>query len=614
MATTKLMFKIFTYLTAVIVWIAPTSTRAATEPATIKLETLTWEECPLTPITDMGDLTGFYRHTQLQGHLVQDGLSLDSVPAFWTTGSDFPYRKKESEKEVFFVDEFSVARFLGGFPQQWTHGGNQLPTNDMAYLDDNGKLCYRLDLVRTRLEPYIKNGYTHFTIQLGNVPWAMSRDPSKSGPFGGTEPPRDWKEWREFIRAVCGEIKAAYPQEVLDHLRFKIGNEYNSQESFSGSFEDYLKLYDYSAAAIQEVFPKAPIMPGEFAGGAGAGSNGISYVKLFDHFTNDKNRAGGFTPPHASALVRSTHSFPSARDIGPRERVRSALGSFREVLAGKPEKLKKGLSLEYHQYGVLGTRFDDKINDVGVRAASWQFQVMFRSRAAGYLDKCWAWGKTEMIAKDKNTSTHFLNSIGWLYAILDHLRGDHAWLVQPLQPQNSKRDVTAAVFTNNQRVALLLASWAPADDAGGLMTVRLKIPRKTLPFVPDLKQARMVAFDNGTSFFGEVRRDLEKEGNLKAVFAGNPEAIGTVRDMAQDYPTARAMIFRQLEKYIGIQQQSLTLQPVPEGKLVLRNTSGLSVLELDAQLAPDDLSVIVFDRTTPHLIMWEPHAQHVVKK
>jgi hypothetical protein len=41
---------------------------------------------------------------------------------------------------------------------------------------------------------------------------------------------------------------------------------------------------------------------------------------------------------------------------------------------------------------------------------------------------------------------------------------------------------------------------------------------------------------------------LEKEGNLKAVFAQNPEAIGSVRDMAQDYPAARTMIFRQLEK------------------------------------------------------------------
>ena len=222
---------------------------------------------------------------------------------------------------------------------------------------------------------------------------------------------------------------------------------------------------------------------------------------------------------------------------------------------------------------------------------------MFRSRAAGYLDKCWAWGKSETIAKDKNTSTHFLNSIGWLYSILDHLRGDHAWLVEPLQPQNSKRDVTAAVFTNDRRVVVLLASWAPADDPGGPMKVRLKIPEKTLPFVPDLKLARMVAFDNGTSFFGEVRRDLEKEGNLKAVFAKNPEAIGSVRDMAQDYSAARTMIFRELEKYIGIQQQSLTLQPLPEGKLTLRNPSGAAVLEMDAQLAPDDLCVIVFDRS-----------------
>jgi hypothetical protein len=30
----------------------------------------------------------------------------------------------------------------------------------------------------------------------------------------------------------------------------------------------------------------------------------------------------------------------------------------------------KELSFEYSQYGVLGTRFDDKINDVGRKAAS----------------------------------------------------------------------------------------------------------------------------------------------------------------------------------------------------------------------------------------------------
>lgn len=38
----------------------------------------------------------------------------------------------------------------------------------------------------------------------------------------------------------------------------------------------------------------------------------------------------------------------------------------------------------------------------------------------------------------------------------------------------------------------------------------------------DLKQTHMVAFDKGTSLFGVVRCNLEKEGNLKAVFAQNP--------------------------------------------------------------------------------------------
>lgn len=59
------------------------------------------------------------------------------------------------------------------------------------------------------------------------------------------------------------------------------------------------------------------------------------------------------------------------------------------------------------------------------------------------------------------------------------------------------------------------------------------------------------------------------------------------------------MIFRQLQKYIGIQQQSLTLQPLVEGKLGLHIQSGRAVLELDAQLAPNDLKVIVFDKTPP---------------
>ena len=160
------MLKFSSVLAAAIVWTTPMSSQAVTEPSTGKMAALAWEECPLGPITDMGALTGFYRNTQLQSHLVQDGLYLESVPEVWTTGSDFPYTKKESDKEVFSWTSSPSHVSWRGFPQQWKHGDNQLPTNGMAYLDEKGKLCCRLDLVRARLDPYIKNGYTHFTIQL----------------------------------------------------------------------------------------------------------------------------------------------------------------------------------------------------------------------------------------------------------------------------------------------------------------------------------------------------------------------------------------------------------------------------------------------------------------
>ncbi len=43
--------------------------------------------------TDLGVTGGFYRNTQLQGHLVAHGLHLETVPDFWTTGSDFPLQE-----------------------------------------------------------------------------------------------------------------------------------------------------------------------------------------------------------------------------------------------------------------------------------------------------------------------------------------------------------------------------------------------------------------------------------------------------------------------------------------------------------------------------------------
>jgi hypothetical protein len=548
-----------------------------------------------TQIADIGILDGFYRHTQMQGHLVQDGLYLYNVPDFWCTGSDFPYLKKESEKEVLFVDEFSVTRFLGGYNQDWNHSGRQLKTNDMVWLDKNGNVRYRLNLVKGRLQPYIDNGYTNFIIGIDNV-WDLSRDPEQSGPFGPTAPPRDWQEWYDFIKKVCGAMTCVYPEEVQQNLKFKIGNEYNQKKSFAGTHEDYLKMYDYSAAAIRSVFPDVEIMPGEIGGGASGPENSVDYPDLFDHLVSGTNYAGLPDPSPVSVLARSSHSFPFVRDLSPLERVESSINSFKEVLDGKPAAFQESLSFEYHQFGVIGSPLIQSGSYNGSREASWQFQVMFRSKASGYLDKCWAWGKSEKIAVSQTQETHILNGIGWLYSVLDHLRGDHTYLPLTMQAEDVDCDVTSVAFVNDSCVTLMLGSWSGSFDATDSIPVRLEIPQSILPFELNLQQAETISSIDAENTYREIRSDLEASDNLKPFFIENQQALGTIPTMASNFGSAKVMIYENMEKYGPVQQQSLTLKPVPEGKFSILSKPEEKRTEVSAVLSHDEVCVLVFRR------------------
>lgn len=109
----------------------PMITWAVAEPSAGKMAAFAWEECPLAPITDMGALNGFYRNTQLQGHLVQDGLYLDSVPEFWTTGSNvYLHIWNSTGTELCFAamkNRVLSARFLdGGAPVAFEQKDNRL--------------------------------------------------------------------------------------------------------------------------------------------------------------------------------------------------------------------------------------------------------------------------------------------------------------------------------------------------------------------------------------------------------------------------------------------------------------------------------------------------------
>jgi len=554
-----------------------------------------WNAANPNSLTSLGTQNGFYRYTQLQGHLIQDGLNLYEVPEWWTTGSDFPYLKKNTAREVFFVDNISITRFLGGYNQDWKHGGTQLPSNDLAYVDDKGKVQYRLELVEQRLRPYLDNGYTSFIIGIENVPWDLAREPNLTGPYGNASPPRDWNEWHDFVLAVCQELRRVLPPESIEQLKFKIGNEYNQKKSFKGSHEDFLKLYDYSAAAIQKVFPQAGIMPGEIGGGGRHPDNAIDYPDLFQHFVDGQNRTGASEPPPVHVLARSSHSFPHVKDLSPQDRVHASVQTMAEVLDGKPRAFSSNLRMEHHQFGVLGAPNDPSAQQTGVRVASWHFQSIFRLKAASYLDNVWSWDKAERIVFPDAGETHLMNSIGWLYSILDHLQGQRMHLLAAFQPVEREAEVTAAAFAGDDQFTLIIASWTPADaPVADPYLALIQIPESIIPFPLQDAQARYLRLDPKDNPFAAIRADLREAGLLNATYANPLQPTARLRDMAADYTDARRLVRENLQSYSGIQQASLRLQPATRETVRVHAAPRAGRLDAQVQLKPNDVLVIQF--------------------
>jgi hypothetical protein len=82
--------------------------------------------------------------------------------------------------------------------------------------------------------------------------------------------------------------------------------------------------------------------------------------------------------------------------------------------------------------------------------------------------------------------------------------------------------------------------------------------------------------------------------NLKPEFAAPDVPPATLLQMARDPLVARRMVLTNRAKYEAAQQNSLTLQPLPEGLLEIQRSTAGPFVTMDVLLEPDDLRVFVF--------------------
>lgn len=520
-------------------------------------------------VISLGEMDGFYRYTAVLGPLLAEGHRLREIPQ-WMLETDFPYKRRPYGKEAPFTDGMTVVRLLGGWENRQFPEDRRNDPNDLVYRDEEGTLHYRWHLLKARLDPYIQHGYTDLTLVLDNVPWCLPAEPVAGG-FGQVAPPGDYMEWYHFIRDLCRELKRLYGEETVSQFRFRMGTEMQDHRRFSGSFEEYLKYYDFAARAVKEEIPEAGFGPFNRSMPMAADQKKelpydlIDILDVVRHCATGTNYATGEIGSPIDFLARSFYYFSSQpRDgvfanIHPDQRTPEQGNLWREARAIHPSMAT--LSREVHELGPhLNTEEGLYGLDTGARGAAQTLHTLVNFKEEG-ADRLWHWELFEDIAADKA----LLLSQGWLYSVMDHMRGGDLYSV-PVRAQTTHENTHKALLSvKADQAILLVATWHVDRVRKQPDRLEVNLPRTVLR--REISRIQSVALDEESSVYDVIRKDLKEAGLLSErhlAHRGDPATLavtGGYHVMASDRWEGRRFIEGNWEKYSRLMRDSLRLHP-----------------------------------------------------
>jgi xylan 1,4-beta-xylosidase len=95
-------------------------------------------------------------------------------------------------------------------------------------------------------------------VELSFMPRDLAADPSKTvfEYAAIVSPPKDWNRWYDLVRDLVAHLVQRYGLErVRDAWSFEVWNEANLEVFWSGTPQEYLRLYDETADAVRSVHP-----------------------------------------------------------------------------------------------------------------------------------------------------------------------------------------------------------------------------------------------------------------------------------------------------------------------------------------------------------------------
>lgn len=136
-----------------------------------------------------------------------------------------------------------------------------------AYLEDKeGNPIYNWSMVDSIIDTYVQRGMKPL-MEIGFMPEDLSSKPepyehswSTGGDLwtGWTYPPKDYDKWRELIYQWVMHSLERYGKEEVSTWLWEVWNEPDIPY-WSGTFEEYCKLYDYAADGLKRACPECII-------------------------------------------------------------------------------------------------------------------------------------------------------------------------------------------------------------------------------------------------------------------------------------------------------------------------------------------------------------------
>jgi len=267
-------------------------------------------------------------------------------------------------------------------------------------------------------------------VELSYMPHDLAADPSKTvfDYRAIVSPPKDWDRWYDLVRALTAHLVERYGlEEVREHWSFEVWNEANLEVFWSGTPEEYWRLYDETVRAVRSVDARLVV-----GGPASAAAGWVD--QLLAHVTDSG----------APLDFVSTHTYGNAPlDVRP-------------ILARHG---RSDAQIWWTEWGVSPTHFGPANDTV--------FSAVFLARgmlsASGRLDALSYWVVSDHF-EELGRPDRLLHD-GFGLRTVGELRKPRWWVLSLLERLGS---LEVAVETEGDGAGGMVQAWASRDDDDGV--------------------------------------------------------------------------------------------------------------------------------------------------